>query len=179
MQDRTLTLQPEGGVRIDGDVKRIVIRAANGPVRITTEKAEIIEMRAGDNVRFEKVSKFYTIENLSSQANRVTLITASTSEGDIDSTSDSVVVANAADISGGARTYSVRNYTATAAGVRVLTDTVQRRTALISTGGSVQVRKTQNAADYFTVDGVIEHPANGEVWVSGDNVRVEVLEYLI
>lgn len=71
----------------------------------------------------------------------------------------------------------IHNHDVTAEGVEILSGSViNRRTALISTSQAIEVATSQGGTR-FTVDGVLEHPASGELWAFGAG-QVQVMEYL-
>ena len=170
-------LSAEEQTQVRGNIKRVIIRRASGPVLIETDKSETVEAKQGDNIRFENVCGVMSITNLSGVDNRLMLVLVADGEGDMTSTAEVMEMANAGEITAGAADFDIRSYTAVAGGVQVLFSGVSRRSALISTAGPVSVSKIQGG-ESFTVDGVLDHPAQGALWVSGDGVSVEVLEYL-
>lgn len=178
MLNRIVSLGANQEVQVRGDYKRVIIRRASGPVRIETDKSEVVEARQGDNIYFEKTSAVLKIQDLSGYNNRLVLIMVSGGEGDLTSVAEAVEIANVSEIVGGARDYEIRNYDVTSAGTKVLSADSARRTALITTAGECQAKKSQNDVAYFTVDGVLEHSANGELWLFGSG-RVEVMEYFV
>ena len=180
MLNRIVALSANEQKQVRGNIKRVIIRRASGPVLIETDKSESIEVRQGDNIRFENVCSVMSITDLSGMTNRLVMVLVSDAEGDLTSAASAVEIANTEEIarsilSAGSCDISVHQ--ATMGGTLVLSGAVEnRRTAVISTEGPVQVAVSKTGPR-FTVDGVLEHPASGELWAFGESV-VEVLEYL-
>jgi len=178
VHDRIVSLKANEQQQVRGNLKRVIVRRASGPVLIETDKSEVIEARQGDNVLFENVCSVMSLTDKTGMANRLWLVLVSDGEGDVSSVAATVDLANAGDLTAASPDYEIRNYTSTAAGVKILDAASNRRAAIISTDGLTKVGKTQGAADLFTVDGVLEHTAQGDLWAHGEGVEIEVLEYL-
>ena len=169
-------LSAEEQTQVRGNIKRVIIRRASGPVLIETDKSELVEANQGDNIRFENVCGVMSLTNLSGVDNRLVLVLIADGEGDLTSTSGAVEIANISELTGASADFTISQFILDTAGKKILAAGVNRRSALISTNGPVAVSKSQGGTT-FTVDGVLEHTAMGELWAAADGVTVEVLEY--
>lgn len=181
MDNRKITLPAAGQTQVRGNIKRVVIRRASGPVFIETDMAEAVEAIQGDNILFEKACGVMTVTDTSGFQNELTLLLVGSSEGDVSNAAGTVDVANATELgramNAGADSVQIRRYDLASGDVQILGDNA-RRVAVISTNSDVKVSLSQgDAVNYFVVNGVLEHAANGALWASGVGV-VEVLEYL-
>ncbi|MDP2505643.1 hypothetical protein [Oceanobacter sp. 3_MG-2023] len=183
MLNRTVKLSANGSIQVRGDIKRVIVRRSTSGFLMETDKNERVEAAQGDNFLFEKVSGVLTLTDLSGSENHIELILVASNEGDVSSAASAVDVANVAEMAKGlaaaAGSCEINTYAASAEGVMILSGLVEnRRTAIVSTSGAIQVATSQGG-NRFTVDGVLDHPASGELWAFGDSeILIEVMEYL-
>jgi hypothetical protein len=175
--NRKIKLESNGQTQVRGKVKRVIVRESIGPVLIETDKNESVVVNQGDNVLFESVSNVMTITDLSGDKNEILLVVIFDGEGDIKTASSVSEISNMIDFVNAAPDFRISNYDLTGSYVQILGGADSRRSALISTDGKCLISKTVGGPT-FTVEGVLEHDANGELWAFGAGVKVEVLEYL-
>ena len=184
MDNRKVKLAAAGQTQVRGNIKRIVIRRASGPVFIETDQAEAVEAIQGDNILFEKACKVMTVTDTSGFQNELTLLLVGSSEGDVSNAAGTVEIANTDEIgravTTGAATCDIRKINAGIGGVQVLAAGVNRRMALVSTSGPVQfATSAAPGGQVFVIDGVLEYPALGELWAFGtDSITIEVMEFI-
>jgi hypothetical protein len=176
--NRKIKLESNGQTQVRGKVKRVIVRESTGPVLIETDKNESVVVNQGDNVLFESVSNVMTITDLSDEQNEILFVIIFDGEGDIKTASSVAEISNTNDIVGAAPDFSIHYYYLTGDPVKILDAETSRRSALISTmGGACSISKS-SGGQTFTIDGILEHCANGELWAVGNDVEVEILEYL-
>ena len=177
MRPRKITIPANSETQLRGNTKRIVVRSAEYEFKAVTDKEEEAVLRRGDNFRFEFVAGFIRLINETNTDNVVVLMVASSDEGDLTATADSTEIVNVDEFNAAAGGFDIQNYDVTVEGVVILSGAViNRRTALISTSQAIEVAASQSGPR-FTVDGVLEHPASGELWAFGAG-QVQVMEYL-
>lgn len=179
MLDRIIVLSAGAEIPVRGNVKRVIVRKASGGLFLRTDGSEEVEVSQGDNVQFEKVSGTLFVKNTENFEQKVVLVLASGSGGDIVSAAGAVTIANTEELNLAASDFNIAEYTASVGGVEILSASVtNRRGAIISTSGPIRISKTQGGTS-FTVDGGLTHEALGALWASSDtDVTVQVLEYL-
>lgn len=177
MLDRELFIPAGSAQEIWGEVQRVVVRKSSGPVLLKTDKNEEIEASQGDNISFEVQAKKLFVHNKTGADQNITLALATVARGNLESNSGAVEIVNTEEINAAASGFEIQNYDVTVEGVVILSGAViNRRTALISTSQAIEVAASQSGPR-FTVDGVLEHPASGELWAFGAG-QVQVMEYL-
>ena len=181
MDNRKVTLEAAGQTQVRGNIKRVILRRASGPVLIETDEAEAVEAIQGDNILFEKACGVMSITDVSGFPNELVLLLVSSSEGDVSGAAGTVEVANTAEmgrsIQTGANTCDIRRYTVGTSGVKALED-ITRRSALLSSSGPIEVATSQ-AGTRMVIDGVLDYPASGELWLwtNEGTVTVELMEF--
>lgn len=154
MLNRIVALSANQQQQVRGNIKRVIIRRASGPVLIETDKSESIEVRQGDNIRFENVCSVMSITDLSGMSNRLVMVLVSDAEGDVTSSATAVEIANTAELTGAAPNFEIHNHVMDGNPVEILAEGISRRQAVITTSGKVSVMKSAGGPT-FTVDGVL------------------------
>lgn len=178
-----LTLGQGQEVNLAGQVKKIKVRQASGPVLFKTPD-ETAPADLGETITFEKATNGLQVINTHDASNTLEMIVISSDEGALEAAASAVSIANEPTvIIGGAVSVAGLPQIVVAAGINTLAANENRRTLMIHAGqnnaGRVWIGGTsENVGIPLDADDTIELNTRGAVsiWATNAGDTVNALE---